>query len=200
MPRYVLVLPGYTGSGPAHWQSWLAVELANRGATVDVPRLTDPDHPDVDVWLRELREHLALAPRDAERIALTHSCGALLWLHHAAGLTDRHEDHLLRFDRVLLASPPGPGWHNADVVGFLPAPLGRAGIRRAAAVSRMVAGDDDPYCPPAEARAYARSLDVELDVIPAGGHLNTASGYGTWPSVLDWSLTGVIPLEARAGP
>jgi predicted alpha/beta hydrolase family esterase len=197
MPPYVLVLHGLTGSGPGHWQSWLAGELANRGATVDIPRLTDPDHPVLDVWLTELRQHLELAPRDAERVVVTHSCGGLLWLHHAAALTDRHADHLLRFDRALLVSLPGPQWRHPDVHGFLPVPLNAAGMRRASAETRLVAGSGDPYCTLVEAESYGRVLGLELDIIPGGGHLNTDSGYGPWPSALDWALSGSTPLVAR---
>jgi len=198
MPPYVLVLHGYLGTGPGHWQNWLAGELANRGATVDIPRLSDPDRPDIGVWLTELGEHVALAPRDAERVVLTHSLGTSLWLHRASRLTDRHEDHLARFDRALLVAPVGPGRHDANLVGFDPVPMDAAGVRRAAASTRIVIGESDPYCSVPESVAYARALAVDLDVIPDGGHLDAASGYGPWPSVRDWVIDGAVPIGARS--
>jgi predicted alpha/beta hydrolase family esterase len=179
---YVLLLHGHTGSGPEHWQSWLAGELANLGATVDVPQLTDPDRPALDVWLAELRHHLEAAPA-GERVLLAHSAGASLWLHHAAGMSD----HRLRFDRVLLVSPPGPRWDNPDVRGFTPAPLDAAGIRRAAGWTQLVVGDNDDACSVDDAVDMAAALKIDLDVIPGGAHLNTAAGYGPWPAVLGWT-------------
>ena len=50
----VLILHGLGGSGPEHWQNWLAGELAHHGGSVDlVPRdgggleveVTLPSHP-----------------------------------------------------------------------------------------------------------------------------------------------------------
>jgi serine hydrolase len=186
MLPYVLLLHGHTGSGPRHWQSWLAGELANLGGAVDVPQLTDPDRPDLEVWLSELRHHLGAAPNGAERVLLAHSAGATLWLHYAARLTGDHAELSVRFDRVLLVSPLGPGFEHPDVHGFLPAPLDAAGVRRAASWTQLVVGEDDDVCAVEDAVAMAARLDVDLDVIPGGAHLNTVAGYGRWPAVLDW--------------
>jgi serine hydrolase len=179
---YVLLVHGHTGSGPRHWQSWLAGELARLGGIVEVPQFSEPDHPELRVWLAELTHHLEAAPAAAERVVLAHSCGALLWLHHAAQLAD----HKLRFDRALLVAAPGPKWHEPDVRGFNPAPLDPAGIRRAAAWTQLVIGDDDEACSVDEAVDMAAELKIDLDVVPGGAHLNTAAGYGPWPAVLDW--------------
>lgn len=186
MLPYVLLLHGHTGSGPKHWQSWLAGELANIGGVVDVPQFTDPDQPDLEVWLAELRHHLQAAPEADERVVLAHSAGATLWLHHAARLTDDHAELALRFDRVLLVSPLGPGWEHPDVHGFNPTPLDAGGVRRAASWTQLVVGEDDQACTVADAVEMAAQLKVDLDVIPDGAHLNTEAGYGPWPAVLDW--------------
>jgi uncharacterized protein len=186
MLPYVLLLHGHTGSGPRHWQSWLAGELANLGGVVDVPQLTDPDRPDLDVWLAELRHHLQAAPRDCERVVLAHSAGAALWLHHAARLTGDHAELAVRFDRVLLVSPLGPGFEHPDVHGFTPAPLDAAGVRRAASWTQLVIGEDDAACTVDDAVTMAADLKVDLDVIPEGAHLNSVAGYGRWPAVLEW--------------
>jgi predicted alpha/beta hydrolase family esterase len=191
---YVLLLHGHTGSGPEHWQSWLAGELANAGGVVDVPQLTDPGRPDLEVWLGELRHHLEAAPRAGERVVLAHSCGALLWLHHAARLTDSHQD--LRFDRVLLVAPPGPRWTHPDVHGFTPAPLDPGGVRRAAGWTQLVVGDNDECCPVADAVEMTAELKIDLDVIPDGAHLDTDAGYGAWPAIREW----VVDRHARIGP
>ncbi|MGH3757316.1 RBBP9/YdeN family alpha/beta hydrolase [Actinophytocola sp.] len=187
MLPYVLLLHGHTGSGPGHWQSWLAGELANLGGTVDVPQLTDPGRPDLEVWLAELRHHLEVAVGEHdERVVLAHSAGAALWLHHAARLTRDHAERALRFDRVLLVAPLGPRWEHPDVHGFTPAPLDAAGVRRAAGWTQLVVGDDDEACGTDDAVEMAARLKVDLDVIPGGAHLDTVAGYGPWPAVLGW--------------
>ncbi|MFL6126200.1 RBBP9/YdeN family alpha/beta hydrolase [Actinophytocola sp.] len=179
---YVLLLHGHMGAAPPHWQSWLAHELDETGCDVDVPQFSEPDQPRLDVWLAELRSQLVAAPVGTERIVLAHSCGAALWLHHAARLADP----VLRFDRVLLVAPPGPRWRHPDVHGFNPAPLDAAGVRRAASWTQLVVGDDDQACSVDEAVDMASALKVDLDVIPEGAHLDGHAGYGPWPSVRDW--------------
>ncbi|MFT7837523.1 alpha/beta hydrolase [Saccharothrix sp. BKS2] len=92
---HVLVLPGLGGAGPAHWQNWPAGEPARHGGSVDVPEFSAPefsapDAPRLDVWLDELRGHLAAARVSSahERVVVTHSLACLLRLHHAAGEFD----------------------------------------------------------------------------------------------------------------
>ena len=180
---YVLLLHGHMGAAPPHWQSWLAHELDGTGCDVDVPQLSDPDKPQLDVWLGELRYQLEAAPRNCERVVLAHSCGAALWLHHAARLPDNSS---LRFDRVLLVAPPGPRWHHPDVHGFSPVPLDAAGVRRAAGWTQLVVADDDAACSVDEAVDMASALKIDLDVIPRGAHLDGDAGYGPWPAVMEW--------------
>ena len=60
MPRRFLILHGWEGSGPEHWQSWLAERLRAAGEVVAYPALPDPYAPRLGAWLRAL---------DAERVA-----------------------------------------------------------------------------------------------------------------------------------
>jgi predicted alpha/beta hydrolase family esterase len=190
---YVLLLHGLNGSGPTHWQNWLAGELAHHGAQVDVPLLTDPDSPSLDVWLPELRAHLMAAPTTGERVVVAHSLGCLLWLHHAASAPDP----ALRFDRALLVAPPSPEHPEPLISTFVPPPVDPDGLRRAAVSTRLVAGEGDPYCSLEQAKLLAESLRIELDVIVGGAHLNVDAGYGSWPAVLKWVRSDRAPLTPR---
>jgi predicted alpha/beta hydrolase family esterase len=191
---YVLLLHGLHGSGPEHWQNWLGGELANHGGQVDLPQFTDPDEPDLEVWLTELRMHLDAAPRDVERVVAAHSLASLLWLRHGV---EEFDPAALRVDRVLLVAPPGPSCDEPLIAGFLPPPLDPTVVRRAGCTTRMVAGEGDPYCSLDEAKLMADSLRIPLDVIPAGGHLNADFGYGPWPAVLKWVRSDRAPLTPR---
>jgi serine hydrolase len=190
---YVLLLHGLNGSGPTHWQNWLAGELAHHGAQVDLPEFTEPDHPSLDVWLPELRAHLMAAPTTGERVVVAHSLGCLLWLHHAAS----SPDPALRFDRVLLVAPPSPTIDEPLVATFIPAPTLAEGLHQAAVTTRLVAGEGDPYLTLADAKLLAESLRIELDVIVGGGHLNVDAGYGPWSAVLKWVRSDRTPLTPR---
>jgi hypothetical protein len=190
-----LLLHGYGGNGPEHWQTWLAGRLRAAGADVRYPQLPAPDTPSVGRWLDALEDELAgLAGR--RLVVVGHSCGALLWLHRAA----RDVPLPASAERVLLVSPPAPWWRSSDCEGFMPLPLDRAGLAARGGRARLVLGAADPYCGVVDAEAYASALGIPLDVIDGAEHLNTADGYGPWPSVEAWCRDGSAPLvPAPAG-
>jgi predicted alpha/beta hydrolase family esterase len=187
-----LLLHGWQNHRPkGHWQHWLADRLTERGHTVTYPQLPDADDPDLEVWLTELARHLAALGGD-ERVVVAHSAAVLLWLHAVA----RGEVRPGAVDRVLLVSPPSPsvvaGYR--EIAAFAPPPLD--GLRLPAP-TRLVAGDDDPYCPEGAATLYGGPLGVATDLLPGAAHLDPAAGYGPWPAVRDWCLHATTPLTPR---
>lgn len=177
--RRFLILHGWEGSGPGHWQTWLAERLEADGESVRLPALPDPDWPRPEDWERALRDHLAWLAESAERVVLCHSLACLLWLRHAARPVGP------AVDRVLLVAPPSPSFEGPP--GWAHPPIGARAIARAAAVTRLVCGDDDPYCTEGAQHAYAEPLGIEADVVPRGGHLNADAGFGPWPEVEAWA-------------
>ena len=189
----VLLLHGKGGSGPWHWQQWLASELPAYEVRVDIPALPGADQPALDLWLPALRRRLAAVPASAELVVAAHACGVALWLHHAATIDGRAR----RADRVLLVAPPDPEWPDPEVGDLVPYPRQPRSLRRAAGVTRLVVGTGDEHITMHRVHALAEELQIELDVIPDGEHIDTEAGYGPWPSVLRWSLYGSVPLLDR---
>ncbi len=175
-----VVIPGWQGSGPGHWQVELAEKLTAAGRAVVWPDLGDLDHPDLGEWLAGLRTALADRPADAYDV-VAHSLGAVTWLHHVAAPGDSP-----RAARVLLVSPPSPRTNVVEIAAFFPPPLDIDTVRRGADGTVLVGGDDDPYLPEGIAAAYGLPLKIATTVIPGGGHLNVESGHGPWPAVVDW--------------
>ncbi|MDQ3405771.1 MAG: alpha/beta hydrolase [Actinomycetota bacterium] len=112
-------------------------------------------------------------------MVVAHALGATLWLHHAARAI---LDPAARVDAVLLAAPLGAACQSP----VAPAPWDSAGLRQASPWTQLVVGEDDAYLPVTEAVTMAATLQIDLDVIPAGGALDTKTGYGPWPCVRDW--------------
>jgi uncharacterized protein len=181
-PRAVptVVIPGWQGSGERHWQSWLEAELAEAGRETRRPAFGNLDQPDLADWLSALRASLAGLPADGFDV-VAHSLGAVLWLHHVADPGDSP-----RAARVLLVGPPSPTTDITEIAAFFPPPMDVDTVRKGADGTVLVAGDDDPYLPEGIAEAYGRPLKIATTVVASGGHLNPDSGYGPWPSVLDW--------------
>ena len=175
--RSFLILHGLGGSGPGHWQTWLAARLRADGERIAYPDLPDADLPSLPAWRDALEGELAALPA-GDVVLVCHSLACLLYLHHVA-------EGGAQADRVLLAAPPSEASGVSEIEGFFPVPL--PALREGA---RLVCSDDDPYCPEGAAGLYSEPLGVPVDVLPAGGHLNPESGYGPWPAVESWCVDG----------
>jgi predicted alpha/beta hydrolase family esterase len=177
--RSFLILHGLEGSGPDHWQTWLAGRLRERGERVAYPQLPEPFDPHPADWDRALNEELALLEAP---VVLCHSLACLLWLRATA----RPATGPLAA-RVLLVAPP---WRDdlPPVARFLEHGARARDVTRAARETLIVCSDDDPYCPPGAVEAYAEPLGIPAHVIPGAGHVNADAGYGEWPWVEAWAL------------
>ncbi|GAA3125818.1 alpha/beta hydrolase [Streptomyces rameus] len=190
--RSYLVLHGWQNHRPeGHWQHWLADRLGALGHRVGYPQLPDADDPDLEVWLGELARHLEESAGTGERVVVAHSLSAVLWLHAAA----RGMEQQRLADRVLLVAPPSGSVlaRYPEVAAFAPP----APDFTLPGPTRLVAGDDDPYCPEGAGTHFAEPLGIPADILPGAGHLDLNAGYGPWPAVLDWCLADSAPLTAR---
>ncbi|MEU6928108.1 alpha/beta hydrolase [Streptomyces sp. NPDC046385] len=185
-----LILHGYQNHRPpGHWHHWLAGALRERGHEVRYPQLPEPDAPVLAEWLDALEEH-GRRPAEGEFVVVAHSLGVLLWLRAAAA--GRVPDA----DRVLLVAPPSPGVTASlpEIAGFADGlDLGAVHLK---APARLVWAAADPYCPEGAATHYGTPLGLAMDEVPDGAHLTPDSGYGAWPSVLEWCENPSV----RVGP
>jgi predicted alpha/beta hydrolase family esterase len=179
-PAY-LILHGYQGSGPGHWQTWLAGRLRSGEAKVHYPDLPDADSPQPRAWLEALAGELDAI--SVPPVVLCHSLACLLWLHHLA-------DGGKPAARVLMVAPPSETGAPDELAGFFPVP------RPEVADARLVCSDDDPYCPEGAAELYGGPLGLPTDLLPGRGHINPEAGFGPWPAVEAWARDGTAPLTA----
>ena len=169
-PRNVLILPGWQGSGPGHWQSrWERTHGYTRVEQHDWMRPLRGD------WIARLEDVLLGCDFEQEgpAVLVAHSLGCL---HVAAWAAHSRNTH--RVKAALLVAPPDveredlrtllPSWSPVDL-NLLPF---RAQVH---------ASSNDPFCALERARQFA--LAWGADVVDAGarGHLNADSGLGEWP-------------------
>ncbi|MFJ4519569.1 alpha/beta hydrolase [Streptomyces sp. NPDC088810] len=128
-----------------------------------------------------------------ERVVVAHSLSCVLWLHAAA----RGMKQLRYADRVLLVAPPSGSVlaRYPEVAAFAPP----APDFTLPGPTRLVAGDDDPYCPEGAGTLFAEPLGLPADILPGAAHLDLEAGYDSWPAVLDWCVDGIAPLTPRPG-
>ena len=163
----ILIIPGWTNSGPDHWQTrWQA-----RLKTARRVEQADWDHPNRKLWTGRVIAAVAEATKPVVLVA--HSCGVATVAHAAARL---HDDRVIG---AFLAAPASEE-ATADIPGMDPAfvPFPRDPLPFP---SLVVASRNDPHCPFEAAGEMA--LNWGSTLVDAGdvGHLNTASGHGPWP-------------------
>jgi uncharacterized protein len=178
LPR-VLLLPGLYDSGPEHWQSHWEREHPDFRRVVQ----RDWETPDREEWVETLDRAIAAEPTPAVLVA--HSLACSLVAHWAAAHSGPIQGALL----VAPADVEAPGFPDG-VTGFAPMPEGQLPFP-----AIVVASTDDEYVTVARAERFARLWEARLVVAGALGHINSASGLGSWPEgmALLEELRGAAP-------
>lgn len=173
MKQPVLILPGYLGSGPAHWQSWLERQLPEARRVEDI----DWQVPQLGRWAGHVGEAIKVA--DGPVWLVAHSFGCLA----AVIAASIHPD---RVAGAMLVAPADPerfadeGFRSRDECSVarwlcdvrLPCP------------SLLVASTNDPWMNFASAAYWAERWGSRLYSLGAVGHVNIDSGFGPWPDGL----------------
>jgi hypothetical protein len=162
----ILILPGWSDSGPDHWQSRWENKLSTARRVIQ----QDWSAPRRALWQEAIERAVFAADRPV--VIVAHSLGAVALLHAAARVGDK-------IAGAFLVAPPSESVLReipAVDKDFLPFPRARLGFPTV-----IVAANDDPYADPLFARDLAADLGAQFLDAGAAGHLNVASGHGPWP-------------------
>lgn len=162
----ILIIPGYTNSGPDHWQSRWEAKLST------ARRVNQAE------WSKPVREdwvaNVAAAVNEAERpvILVAHSLGVASAVHAVPAFRKSVAG-------AFFVAPPdvaNPEIRPKHLMTFGPYPREPLPFP-----SITVASRNDPFCDftvAEEAAAAWGSLFIDAG---EAGHINTESGYGPWP-------------------
>ena len=167
----ILLVPGYTNSGPDNWQSrWQQRLSSSRRVEQE-----DWDNPVRDAWVAQLVKSVERCRRPVVLVA--HSLGVATVVHAAPMLAR----NVVR--GAFLVALPDVEDADARPVGVDPsfAPLARDPLPFP---SLLVASRSDQYCAFERAEDFAFAWGSALLDAGDAGHINTASGYGPWPEGL----------------
>lgn len=171
----ILIVPGWSSSGPDHWQSrW---EHALKTA-----RRVEQDNwiaPDREAWVGRIIETVVQSSRPVVLVA--HSLGVAAVAHMAQRIPKGFLSGAFLVAPADVdnadAWPATEGLHlNPGASGFAPLPLDPLPFP-----SVMIASSNDPYCGLDRARALAEAWGSTLVEAGDAGHINGASGHGPWP-------------------
>ncbi len=160
-----LIVPGWNGSGPDHWQSRWEATLP-RAQRVEQDDWVSPQR---DAWVARLAQAIDAAPRPPLLIA--HSLGCITVAHLPLAVRQKVAGALL----VAPADVERPG-APPHLASFAPVPRHGLGIP-----SIVVASTNDRYCALARAQAFAADWGSDVVVLTDAGHINAESGLADWP-------------------
>ncbi|MFI6939088.1 RBBP9/YdeN family alpha/beta hydrolase [Streptomyces sp. NPDC050418] len=168
MVAYVFI-PGIDGSDEQHWQTLWEQESGPAAVRIAPASWSAPDRSD---WIAAVQNAYDRFPSD-EVVLVAHSLGC--WAA-ADWLTGTAPD---RVRAALLVAPPdpeGPAFPREAASTFL-----ASAARPLPCPALVVGSPDDPYCTAEMATHFAHQWKADLHLTDGGGHLNSASGLGTWP-------------------
>jgi len=175
MSKKVLLIAGWGGSDFPHWQSWLAGELAKDYGCVNFLKFSDFEYPDLSMWESELEICLADFNPD---IVICHSLANILWFHLC------NKGNLQEIKKLYLVAPPSLACEIEELQSFYPINLPKNLFSKEVL---LVTSTNDPYMTVDEAKKLQVDLDVKMEVLQDGGHINSDSGFGKW----NWMLKQV---------
>jgi uncharacterized protein len=162
---HYFIIPGYQGSGPDHWQTWIESKQPNFHRI----QQKDWENPDLTEWADNIDK--TIANYDPEEVVLVaHSLGC----HTVAEWVKRYSK---KVKAALLVAPP-----DADIIRkkvnenlLSETPTHHIPFRTA-----LVASSNDPWISIEKAENYAKKWGSEFINIGDAGHINNLSGYGEW--------------------
>ncbi len=175
-----IILHGTMGSPEGNWFPWLSQQLCTLGVETIVPRMPTPENQTLECWRAAFAAQCGAV--DGETILIGHSCGAVM----AMRLLE--EDGPPIRGTVLVAPPYRElGIPEFDRLNstFLAAPFQWERIIARAGELAYLMGDNDQFVPQEQLLAIAAALRVTPTIFPGGGHLNAATGYTSFPELLE---------------
>jgi uncharacterized protein len=175
MGTTVLILPGLFNSGEGHWQTlW-----ENTFPHFHRVQQRSWDSPDRHDWVATL--DAAIHAAEGPVLLAAHSLGCALtawWASHHGSAA-----HAAKVKGALLVAPPNverPDFPES-AAGFAPMPRTPMPFKTIVAAS-----SDDPWCPLAKAKEWARDWGAQFHNIGPLGHINADSGLHDWPQGRAW--------------
>ncbi|MBK1721151.1 RBBP9/YdeN family alpha/beta hydrolase [Thiocystis violacea] len=174
-PHYsTLIVPGYQGSGPGHWQTWLEQTLPDARRVSGI----DWSTPALGQWADAIGVAIRYASSPVWLVA--HSFGCLAAVTAASRAASRVAG-------VLLVAPGDPGRFSSE---GLRAETGGDSIASQlprgllAFPSLIVASSNDPWMKLAHVAYWADRWGSGVARIGKAGHINEDAGFGPWPAGL----------------
>ena len=143
-----------------------------------MPNLPDSDYPDRKEWFKT-----------AQKIISSVDLSKLIIIGHSLGVTtalDLVEKLNIPINTLISVSGFSEDY-GADLNSYFlkEKSINLNKINQNLTQAVVIYGDDDPYVPQETLKSLADQLKVKPKIFPKGGHLNTETGYTTFPYLFE---------------
>lgn len=169
----IVIIPGYSSSVGEHWQAWLHEEIDDALMVLQ----DDWVYPEKSAWVAGLRNYLDNLSEE-KILLVAHSLGCVTL---AALCEDGYDaSHIAG---ALLVAPADSEQEDfpQDIRGFEKMPRGKIPFP-----TTLIGSRDDHYMTFDRASYFAHCWGSEFVDYGEVGHINTASGFGPWPEVIQF--------------
>jgi uncharacterized protein len=163
----LLIIPGWGGSGPDHWQSRWEAKLSTARRVMQ----PDWDKPDREVWAANIAAAVAGATRPV--VLIGHSAGNASIGHAASRFAPG------KVAGAFLVAPASTRAMHG--VAAIPADFCRHELAELPFRSLVIGSSNDPFCTVDEAQELSGHWGADFVLAGDVGHINTESGHGPWP-------------------
>lgn len=193
--REIVIIHGTYGTPDGNWFPWLQEELSYIGVTARVPAFPSHKYQNINSWREVFKEQIgSLHP---EMILIGHSLGSGFVLNLL-------EDSPCKIAAAIFVcgftGKLGLPDYDPQNESFVCRPFDWKTIRANAEHVFCIHGENDPYVPLSRGEELAANLDTSLTVVPGGAHLNTESGWNSFPLLLQLLKPLLTPAPDQLVP
>jgi predicted alpha/beta hydrolase family esterase len=167
---HILLISRWSGHPTSDWYPWLAKQVADLGATIDVPALPHPESPEIASWTVAVREALGALPTGTRTLVVGHSVGNHAILRALASM-----DAPASLVGALFVA----GWWTVDdawpaLIPWMHHDEDLAKARRALPFSEVLVSDNDPHTSDyrANAKEWETKIGSTVRIVPGARHFN----------------------------
>jgi predicted alpha/beta hydrolase family esterase len=194
---HVFIIHGWGASPEKEWYRWLAMKLEQRGFTVTVPRMPNPERPSINEWTAKLSE---VAGSEAKPYFVGHSIGCQTILRYI-------ERSGKPASGVLLVAP----WLHLKEAAYeteqdketarewLSTPIDFKAVRKRMGSCRVIMARDDPFVPVEDSEIFRKELGASINIMPVKSHFTAEDGYSELHAALNEFMKMAAPAQKQGG-
>ncbi len=174
-PR-VYIIHGYTASSRANWFPWLKNQLEFNGIETHIPDMPFSDYPQLDLWLKCMREKAAVI--DENTIFIGHSLGCITVLRFLS------EKNVKIKGAILVSGFINENPMSEKTIGlqsFVEDPLDLEKLKELIPKRIAITALDDDIVPTTSTKQMAAQIEANLIELNEGKHFIDRDGHTEFP-------------------